>query len=350
MKIGVIIFNNISKCPYVNPYISILVENNIKYDILCLERQMDDNYHKNYIPIHWKKNRSKVYNFRNFRKEIIPILNVNKYDKLIVLTTMPAIILFDYLILKYKNKFIVDIRDYTYEKIKLYYFIEKMIIKYSYQCIISSPYYKNFLPKSNYLQCHNINEKYLPHKYNLIKKNDEPILIGYVGTVGYIEQCKKLINLVKNDSRFAFEFYGDEVVKETIFPYIDSIRCDRIKYFGKYIPADKDRIINHIDLLFNAYGNGNLLVDTALSNKLYDSCYFKKPLLTSPNTAMSQITGEFSFSTDLIDESTLDCLYKWYSKIDPIKFDKYADIFIEEVIEEQKKFKKLIIRFFLEED
>ncbi|MBQ4274776.1 MAG: hypothetical protein IJB94_07425, partial [Clostridia bacterium] len=51
--------------------------------------------------------------------------------------------------------------------------------------------------------------------------------------------------------------------------------------------------------------------------------YYLKPLLTSPNTAMSELAGDFSFD---IDEKTVDltALYEWYLHIDPQSFEKRA--------------------------
>ena len=147
------------------------------------------------------------------------------------------------------------------------------------------------------------------------KNIDGKIRIGYVGSISYIEHCKHMIDLVAKDERFVFHFYGRESEQKEISSYIDTLKNDRIKYFGKYEPKEKANIINSIDLLFNVYGNETPLVKYAISNKFYDSFYFKKPLLTSPDTFMSIQSGEYSFDIDY-NTTNLDALYEWYCSLE----------------------------------
>ena len=79
-------------------------------------------------------------------------------------------------------------------------------------------------------------------------------------------------------------------------------------------------------------------MDYALSNKLYDSFYMRLPLLTSPNTAMSEEGGDFAFDIDLPTAESLDALYEWYQGIDWAAFGRYADDYLEKVFCEQDAF------------
>ena len=56
-------------------------------------------------------------------------------------------LLFDLLLFKYKNNYILDIRDPSYEKFKLFNQILKKIICSSYFTTISSEGFLEFLPK-----------------------------------------------------------------------------------------------------------------------------------------------------------------------------------------------------------
>ena len=103
-------------------------------------------------------------------------------------------------------------------------------------------------------------------------------------------------------------------------------------------PEEKVGIMENVDILFNAYGYGNKLLDYALSNKLYDSFYMGIPLLTSPNTAMSEEAGDFSFDMDFDRDQSLDGLYEWYSHIDPKKFKEYSNRYLDQVFASQDAF------------
>ena len=122
--------------------------------------------------------------------------------------------------------------------------------------------------------------------------------------------------------------------------YIAQASCERIKFYGPYKPAEKVGIMENVDILFNAYGFGNKLVDYALSNKLYDSFYMRIPLLTSPNTAMSEEAGDFSFDIDFDKVDSLDGLYEWYCNIDADAFDVYSKKYLNGVFEAQDEFYK----------
>ena len=86
------------------------------------------------------------------------VLKRNSYDFLIICTTIPAILLFDVLVKKYHKRFLLDIRDYTYEGIKLYRYLEKKLISSAGLTAISSKGFFEWLPcvGDNYVLTHNI--------------------------------------------------------------------------------------------------------------------------------------------------------------------------------------------------
>lgn len=339
MKVGIIAFNNIKVCPYINPYAELLRKRDIEFDLIYANRSGDkEEYLETTYPIKWNRHTSKLINFISFSLSVRKILKKNKYDFLVILTTIPAILLFDLLLLRYSNKYVIDVRDYTYENNPIYYMVEKMVINSARIRVISSPGFRNFLPVQDYLMCHNIPPNYKDDKYMFNPAFNRKIRIGYVGMIAYKEQCKQLIDLIEKDDRFIFWFYGIEASENIIIDYIEEKNNDRIVYKGAYKPAEKLSVIENIDLLFNAYGNGNNLLDYALSNKLYDSFYTKKPLLTSSNTAMSREAGQYSFDIDYSNSNILDELFIWYQSINKKSFEEYSFNYLKKVYEEQQIF------------
>ncbi len=340
MKILIIAFNNLCKSPYVNIYSDFCKEHNIEHEIIVLNRSnLQESAQVPLISIPWNPACYKMRNFLTFRKEVICQLKQTKPDFVIVLTTMPAVLLSGYLGVHYKGKYLIDIRDYTYEKFLPYYLLETLAIKNAAMNVISSPGFRNFLPNADYDLCQNVNAAYAQdggYKFNCTPS--EYITIGYVGSIAYKKQCMKLIHLVERDDRFKFNFYGDEGADTQISDYLAEHPCDRIKCFGCYQPEDKLNILKKVNILFNAYGCGNKLLDYALSNKLYDSFYMRIPLLTSPNTAMSEEAGEFSYDIDLENETSLNGLYNWYCGIDGKSFEHYSVKYLEKVFYKQDMF------------
>ncbi len=345
MKVAIIAFNNLKFSPYIFPYVNVLKKINADMDLIYPDRSgINEEFPAGkLIKVKWDVSKNKTLNFLSFKKDVSKILKREKYDFVIVLTTFPAVLLSGILSSRYKGKYLVDVRDFTYEDNKLYYALEKKALKNAALRTVSSPGFKNFLPDFEYLMCQNIAAAYAEGARNFSPKTDGKIIIGYVGTVAYAQQCKKTIDLIKADDRFCFHFYGNENGSKPVHKYVEELGCERIKCFGEYTPAQKGGIIESVDLMFNVYGNGKPLLCYALSNKLYDSMYFKKPLLVSPDTDMKRETAEFSYAIDFESTKNLDSLYDWYKKIEAQKFESYADAYLKKVFESNEVFENKLV-------
>lgn len=334
MKVGIIAANNLRFSPYVFYYTKILDDLNIEYEVIAPNRNPDiqDSNIDNVQYIEWDQKKHSILNYFKLSKKA-KIIAKKRYDYIIVLTTVNAVFAFKWLEKYYKHKYIVDIRDYTYEYNKLFYFFEKKVVANASMNVISSKKFVSFLPEAKYYVCHNINTpiNISPH---ILKKKKEKIIIGYVGAVTYEEQCKKMMDLVVKDDRFEFHIYGTGVAEKVLKKYQMQLGCTRIKMYGAYRQTEKGDIIQKVDILFNAYGNGRPLVDCAISNKLYDALYYHKPILTSPNTYMDELGGYISYAIDLTKEEYLDELWEWYQTLSVKEFDKYVKTLYQKVVEE----------------
>lgn len=342
MKVAVIGFNNLKYSPYIKTYTDILDKYSVEYDVIIPDRNgLQETSKGNLIKTEWDTNKNKILNFAVFAKEVRKILIKNKYDFVFVLTTLPAILLSTALSRKYKGRYLVDIRDYTYDKTIIFKYIEAYVLKNAHTRVISSPAFKDFLPNAEYTLCHNFSCSDVT-PVETFDKREDPIKIGYVGSVSYVDECKRLIDLVKNDERFSFSLYGNEVFGTVISDYVANCGIQRIEYLGGYEPSEKKSIIENVDILFNDYGNDSDLVRCALSNKLYDSFVFKKPLITSPNTIMSKLADDYSFD---IDDNTKDLngLYEWYVNINGFDMVSYMNNCLEQFKNDNLLFEEKIL-------
>lgn len=346
MKVAVIAFNNLKFSPYIFPYMNMLEKTGAQIELIYPNRSAikEDFSYGKLTEIKWDASKNKLLNFLSFRRDVTKILKKSTYDFVIVLTTFPAVLLSSVLKSRYKGKYLVDIRDFTHEENSIYYKLEEKALKNAAVRTVSSPGFKNFLPNLEYHVFQNISSSYREGEKCFSKREEGKIIIGYVGTIGYAGQCKKTIDLVKNDERFAFYFFGNENGEKPVNKYVEELGCDRIKCFGEYSPSEKNKIIESVDIMFNAYGNGKMLLRYALSNKLYDSMYFKKPLLVSPDTDMHIESGEYSYAIDFEKETSLDGLHDWYMNINAGEFNSYGDEYIKNVFKGNDKFESVFSR------
>lgn len=337
MKSAVIVFNSLYRCPYANVYMNHFKSISMDFDVIELSRtDYECSEDINRIVIKWNHSKNKIWNFYNFHKKTSKILKKNDYKYVVVLTTIPAVLLFKTLIGKYNKKYILDVRDYTLENYGLFRILERKLTKHSLMNVISSPGFKNFLPEGKYYLCHNMSYGDIGNS-SYKKKTSLPIVIGYVGSIAYKNECIEFIKLVEKDDRFIFSLYGEEVYGNEVNDFLETFDHPHTKVLGKYDSKEKPFILSQVDILFNVYGFNRPLLTYALSNKLYDSFYYKKPLLTSPNTEMSSICGKYSFDVDFSSDDILNRIYEWYCSIDS-SFDGYANEKLQAFLEDNRAF------------
>lgn len=354
-KIGIVAFSNMRYCPYYKFYSHIIENsNNLDYEIIYCNRfpRLGECSDEKHIPVRWLCGEGnsapkikKLKAFYSFALDVKKILRAKNYDRIIVLTTVPSVLLLGTLLRKYKGRYIVDIRDYTNEGRSLFRWLERIAVRNSVCNVISSPGFANFLPTAEYNICHNMSDSLLKQEMRSCSlKKAGTIIISYIGSITYVGQCKKLINLIVSDDRFEFHFYGNEINGTEISDYVKHINCNRIRMYGPFLPEDKERIYSDSDLVFNCYGNDSELLRYALSNKLYDGAAYGKPLIVSPNTSMKEVSGKYAYALDLENDDSLDGLYSWYKSLEPNGYDEFRRKLLIESAEENKKTEERIVK------
>lgn len=323
MKVLIVAGTNLRYCPYANLYIDLFEEQDIAFDVLYANRNsIEENYDFSTVVYKWNNRCNKYIELMNYRRYILNYINKNSYTCVILLTTVIAVALSSSL--KRMNiKYIVDIRDYTHEDLLPFYILEANSINNAECCIISSPRFREFLPKHDYIDVYNA-PRYIASQTDGLRKNDgsTPIRIAYIGTIAYPNQCIKLMELVERDERFVFELYGNDINGNLIDTYIKQHALNRSRFNGPYEPKDKHEIIQSSDILFNAYGNDSPLLRYALSNKLTDAVMYYKPVLNSPETCMHATLSYCSYAIDFEDTLDLEQLYEWYNELDETEFNR----------------------------
>lgn len=303
--IGIVFLLNIEYAPFLNKYTAELEKNGQKFEVISWKR-LDSKYTIPWKHITYEKRSNlgdskfkKGIDFYGFRRFLINILREKKYEKLIILTTLSGMLIWDYLLKNYKGKFILDIRDYTFENFKPFKFIESKLIDSSYFTAISSPGYKNFLPKSSkFIISHNIILDELKSSKLQTLNDSDRINIVFLGAVRHFEIKKEIVNLFGNDNRFNIYFHGNGVAYERLLHYCND-KFDNVFLTGKYDRIDKAKLIENATIINSYYGSENYANMYALSNKYYDSLIYKKPLWANPKLYIGKRAIDRGIGIDL---------------------------------------------------
>lgn len=344
MRFLIIAFHSRNMTPYSKAYEQAIKDANCDYDILFWDRftnapleKRGNEYIFHRICTLGGNRIKKIWPFYLFRKQVISIIKKSAYDKIIVLNTMPGfLIIHDVLLEKYKNKFILDIRDYTYEKYRFYYQTVRKLIESSYFTAISSPGFRKFLKDSPKLVInHNIGNCKSQHEIaeNLKK---EKIVIGFIGLVRFFDVNQRLIDSLANNPRFQLRYIGEEAKGCNLRAYCDRKKYNNVIFWGKFQNNDKNKLYEGVDIINSVYGNATLEVQTALPNRLYDCLLLKKPILVTNNTYLAKIVKQYGVGLILDpNDSYADKIAEYVEQFNPQEFNDNATQLLEVVEREQ---------------
>ena len=279
---------------------------------------------------------AKAMHYKKIIKIIGNILKEKNFECVVFLQSHGAVLCYFTIMKYYKEKIIIDIRDYFLEKNPFFFFLEKKILEHSLLRIISSPAYKKFLPKKqNYVLAHNFHQ--FPQKQiSRIKDRNRTkvIRISFIGTIRFFEIDKKFLNVFANDERFQINYYG--VNSELLLNYCKINRITNVDFFGVFSGSQIYDFYENTDIINNIYGNDTPSLDFALSNKLYHSIQFELPILVYKNTFMQQIVEQhdIGFSIDLSEEDISNKVYNYYNSIDWEQFSQGCNELLRIVEEE----------------
>lgn len=353
-KVCFLTYRNIFDTPCLSKYEELL---NGNFDIIYFDRyNVDESCNaKNMYRFKWyldskKSGRLKKYiGYIKFGRYAKNIIRKNKYSKIIVLPTQTAIAFSRFLIKEYKNQYVIDIRDYAGENKSA---VKKIVNKLISNCgitSITSPAYRSFLPEHKYVISHNIqpiDEKIVEDYKSKELKKSGPITISFIGTIRFIDQLKKMIDVFANDDRFelCFAGSGSELLKE----YCENNHVTNVKLIPRFERPELGKLYLDTDIAMNIYGNNDPYLDYALSNKLYSAAIMGMPILVSPKTYMEEIVTKYGFglAVDLDDKSSPDKVFDYYNELDINKLRDGCQSFMDTVEKDEDEYQKVLNDFF----
>jgi hypothetical protein len=292
--------------------------------------------------------KEKFKKFKKFRSFCIEKLKKDSFDKLIVLHTLSGLMLYDYLIGRYKNKYILDYRDSTYESKSFFRFLVGKLVKCSYYTFVSSDAFRKFLPdseKSKTYTSHNLLEDSLSHR-DYEKIPSDRIRVAFWGFIRYVDINSALIDRIAADDRFELHYYGREQ-KDAIElkQYVKDHNYKNVYFHGEYCPEDRYEFVKNTDILDNIYLNPNTLL--AMGNKYYDGIIFRIPQVGYDGAFMTKMSTEHGVGValDPWDKNFCSKLYDYYTSMDKEQFNKNCDKELGRVYKEYCSGKAIIREF-----
>jgi hypothetical protein len=344
--IGIVFINDIGVCPYLAKYIDSIEKSGLDYHVITWDR--DPAKGRTYpeqrykiLKLHSEEYRHPVFKLKDFIKFkhfAGKLIKENKYEKLIILTSLSGIFLYRTLLSKYKQDFIFDYRDASYEFLPFYKKMLGRLIEASYFTCISSRGFLDILPPSDkYIMAHNFQYSDLKYKeQNCEISKKQPIQVNYIGFLrgNYL---LKMIDLFAKDKRFVLNFHGGGEILERAMKHAEGI--NNIKFTGEYRSGEKLGFIRQADLICYNY-ESSYNNDKALANKYYDSLIFKKPLLGNIKTYSGRLIAKsgLGISLDIDDPDYTQKVYNYYINLDCERFNENAEKILAKVLEEDSEY------------
>ncbi len=345
--VGIIIAVPVALSPFTKKYIEAIKKKNIPYEIVEWNRYgacgEENEKYRTYSENTGRYSGllSKVMPFMNFRRFVKKTIKEQKYDKLIVLTTQTAVVLFDVLLgKKYKNKYFFDYRDTSYEYITLYRLFVNRVILNSYTTCISSYGFKKYLTdKKELIVSHNFQKEYYGSRkiHCSGRVNAEKLVIGYIGYLREYEYLKNFVDSFGKDKRFEFHIHGSGDCEQRLREYAK--KYDNVKVYGGYKEYEKMDIVDSFDMICYNYPY-SFVNYPAMANKFYDGMIRKKPMFGNSNTFSGELIEKYGLGISLPEDEKkiTDKIYEYLMSFDKEQFEKSCEDFLLRVIREEEAY------------
>ena len=338
--------------PYVNYYQKFFDSKGISYDICAWNRYDSSIVKGNNIFTYTKTSGSssikKIIHFLQYRKFILNHIRYHEYDRIIVFTIAQALLISNPIIKKYKNRFIIDIRDYSpllqIDIIKRKFL--RNLLSASYANVISSPGFKNWLPADFfYVTSHNA-------KSNSLKDvNQDKIIctkkikILTIGALRDPDSNIRLVHSLGNDTHFLMQFSGKGNAMSNIKDYVDSNGVNNVIITGKYNKEEEEDLIVDSDMI-NILLPHNMMSDYLMSNRFYHSVIHGKPMIVNSGCTQSYYASKYNLGVIINDDDDIaEKILEYWNKFDLKQYNKGRSAFMEIVKNDIVKFIETLENF-----
>lgn len=351
-------FGKIKFMPYMNFYLENIDKNKNDVHLLYWNRdlQEEETSHLQGVTLHEFKcyqeddvsKFSKIKSFLKYRKFALSLLKKESFDFLYILHSLTGFVVYGYVKKHFKEKYVFDYRDSTYEALPPFKKIVEGLVNGSVVTFVSSDAFRVFLPegqKEKIITSHNILMDSLNHRNDkdLYGTCSDKIRVAFWGFIRHEEINLQLIKQFGADNRFELHYYGrEQQIAENLKVYVKENNISNVFFHGEYKPEDRYEFIKTTDLIHNIYYDDNTLL--AMGNKYYDGIIFKIPQLCTQGSFMGELCEKngIGMSCDVYSNTFTQDVYEYYQSIDKDKFNLDCQQELERVLNEYNKGCELI--------
>lgn len=346
MKILIVGFAKIKYMPYLNLYLENIdrVKNDVHLVYWNRDLKYEDTKKLQGITLHEfcslqnddAPKFSKLGSFKKFRDYAVSVLKEG-FDFIIILHSLPGVLLSKELISDYKNKYIFDYRDFTYESFLPYKSVIHTLVNNSYKTFVSSDAFRMYLPRSEkVITSHNVLTGDMNNEKALTKTLCDKIRIAFWGFIREEKTNLEIIRKLANDERFELHFYGrEQEICESLKQYAFE-NAENVYFHGEYTPEGRDAFACNTDLIHNIYAEDNMKL--AVSNKYYDSMIYRIPQLVMKGSYMGVLAENSGIGKALnpLSSDFADEIFAYYQSVNRDAFEKNCRQSLEKIKLQQK--------------
>lgn len=343
----------IEKAPYVLPYIELLKQNSVSFDLLCQKSQMAvDVAGENVIGFgnkfdsnapEWKK----LLMMLEQAKIVKRVIRKNGYSKIIVFTAQKGIFLSRFLKKNFHGQYVLDIRDHTSMlRIPLCNRLLKSVIENSAYTVISSAGFKRWLPESDkYIVCHNTSFDMIEYGLNNHALDMIGVKILIIGQIAYLESQIALIDGLRNSNDFTLSFVGQGPASMPLQDYVEVNKLRNVTFAGRYQKKEERRIVQDYDFI-SIFLLHSLNADTCMANRFYLSAVMRKPMIVAKNSWQAEVAAEYGIGVIVEDAKSLpDELDAFKQNYNGKKYETGCREFLMTVKGDMNLWKSSILKF-----
>lgn len=199
----------------------------------------------------------------------------------------------------YSKKYVYEISDLVYgyfqNKLLRDFFskIDRFLISKSFLTVMTSEGFYDFLYPKTLLKNVIIQPNRVDSYFSTLERshssiNAESLIFSYVGAFRYPNTVFRFAKVIgERYPQHSFLFFGDSQLTSQVKEIANKYK--NVEYYGQFKnPDDLPRIYSQINIVIACYDVKTLNERIAEPNKLYESLFFKKPIVVSEETFLEK--------------------------------------------------------------
>lgn len=345
-RICIVGTSNLKHISLISLYTRYFDNEGIPYDIIYWDRyNIDEATNAQAVYKYYAEGKentvSKLLSFLRFRRYAIDRIKKDGYKYVITWQTTGAYLLFDFLLRKYKHRYVVNVRDYVAEKKFPFSWMIKKLVKYAAMTTISSEGFKTFLPQGDYVKVNSVNEDILENISGVPRNSNQAIKIGFAGNCRYLNESYRLINALGNDTRFELWYCGTN--SEKLADYAKQKGVTNLYVRPAFDSKETIAIMSEFDFVNSAFGNDAMDNSTLMPIRLYTAIAIQRPMLVNDKTQLGREVKENGLGFVIEQYEDLgNKLAAYYHSLDFVGFEKRCEEYLAKVRKENKEFYSIV--------